>query len=100
MWEDATAVLVPRNTRKVQPLEPQRTRLSGPLQIEERESGATDRVDLSFDQSGVRSGLFRQPKVRDRILECADVEMQFGAEHRGVQHHCIPKSRFEAVRDW
>ena len=33
--------LVPGNTCEVQPLEPQRTRLSGPLQIEQRESGAT-----------------------------------------------------------
>ena len=95
--DEATAVSLVAALRQFERLEPERTRLTGPLQIEQRESRAADRIDLGFDESGIGGRLFRQAEIRNRILELADVEMKFGLEHRRLQNQWIPQRRFQAV---
>ena len=40
---------------------------------------------------------FRQAEVCNRILELADVEMNFGLEHRRLQNQLISERRFQAL---
>jgi hypothetical protein len=74
-------------------------RFGGSFDIEERESRATDGVDLCFHQSRIRGGFLSDSEIGHGTLEVADVQVKFCPKHGCIQNQSTSLGVRQAASD-